>query len=138
MARIYAVLTALLLTLFIAAGCGSDGSSEAKSIMKKQASITENYVNDLKKAANADDMVKAINAYTQGMKELIPDLKEFQKKFPEYRHGKVPEGMEADAKRLEEISAQIPDALMKTASYMLDPKVQQAMHQMGQEMSKLQ
>ena len=46
--------------------------------------------------------------------------------------------MEADARRLEEISAQIPGAMMKTASYMLDPKVQEAMHQMGQEMSKLQ
>ncbi|MCK5684531.1 hypothetical protein KAJ27_10430, partial [bacterium] len=60
MTRIYGILVAVLLTGFIAYGCGSDGSSEVKSIMKNQVSVTEDYVNGLANAKNADDVVNAI------------------------------------------------------------------------------
>ena len=138
MKRVYGILTVVLLTAFMVSGCGSDGSSKAESIIKDQADITENYVNDISSADSSEKVVAAIERYTEGMKKLIPKIKEFQKKYPEYQQGKVPEGVEADAKRLEESSAKIPGAMMKLTAYMMDSKVQLAIQKMGEEMSKLQ
>jgi hypothetical protein len=72
------------------------------------------------------------------MKKLIPELQEFQKNYPEYKHGKMPEGMDADIKRLEAASSKLPGAMMKITAYMMDGEVQAAMEQMSNEMSKLQ
>ncbi|MCG8688156.1 MAG: hypothetical protein MI892_24990 [Desulfobacterales bacterium] len=119
-------------------GCGSDGSSEAGKLIKKQADVTEEYIDGLEKADTADEVAKAITKYTEGMKKLIPSLQEFNKKYPEYQQGKVPEGLEKEAKRLEEISAKLPGAMMKTMSHMMDPKVQAAMEQMGKEMASIE
>lgn len=138
MTRIYGILVTVLLAAFLVTGCSANGSSEAESIIKNQANVTEDYVNGLADAKSADDMVAAIEHYTEGMKKLIPELKEFQKNYPEYQQGKMPEGMEADIKRLEAASAKIPGVMMKMVSYMMDGKVQAAMEQMGQEMSKLE
>ncbi|MEN8212218.1 MAG: hypothetical protein ABFR31_10905 [Thermodesulfobacteriota bacterium] len=137
MTRIYGILAAVLLTVFLVS-CGSNGNKEAKSIIKNQANVTEEYVNGLEKANNAEDVVTVIEHYTEGMKKLIPELQEFQKKYPEYKQGKMPEGMDADIKRLEAASAKLPGAMMKITAYMMDGKVQAAMEQMGNEMSKLQ
>jgi hypothetical protein len=137
MTRIYGILATILLTAFLVSGCSSDGSSEAKSIIKNQVSVTEDYVNGIANAKSSDDVVNAIEHYMVGMKKLIPELKEFQKKYPEYKQGKMPEGMEADVKRLEAAAAKIPGAMMKVNTYMMDGKVQRAMAQMGQEMGKL-
>jgi len=137
MKRIYEILAFLLITAFMVYGCGSDGSSKAESIIKDQVDVTENYINGISSAQSPQDVVEVIERYTEGMKKLIPELKEFQKKYPEYQQGKVPEGLEIDLKRLEEISAKIPGAMMKITSYMMDGKVQSAMKKMGEEMSKL-
>ncbi len=137
MKRSCAVLVAVWFTVLSLSGCGSDSGKQAGSIMNKQAGITEDYVNGLIKAEDADAVVKAVEQYTQGMKTLIPELQQFYKSYPDFQAGKMPKGMEADMKRLEEASARIPEATMKIASYMMDPKVQQAMMQMGNEMSKL-
>ena len=137
MSRIYGIIAAVLLTVFLIS-CGSDGSNEAKSIVKNQASDTENYVNGLTDAKSAEEVVAVIEHYTEGMKKLIPELQAFQKKYPEYKQGKMPDGMEADIKRLEAASAKLPGAMMKITAYMMDGKVQAAMEQMGNEMSKLQ
>ena len=137
MTRIYGVIITLLLSVALIS-CGSDGSKEAGSIIKKQADVTEDYVDNLTNAKNADDVVEAIENYTKGMKQLIPALKKFQEKYPEYKQGKVPNGMEADLKRLEESSAKLPGAMMKLSSYMMKPEVQAAMQNMNTEMSKIQ
>jgi hypothetical protein len=137
MRRNFGILSVVLLIVFLVSGCSSDGSSEAKSIMKTQATVTEDYVNGLADAKSADDVVNVIEHYTDGMKKLIPKLQEFQKNYPDYKQGKLPAGMEEEAKRIEEASAKIPGAMMKVAQYMMDSRVQEAMTRMGNEMEKL-
>ncbi|MDD9302315.1 MAG: hypothetical protein HUK40_08210 [Desulfobacter sp.] len=136
MKQIYQIMAAVCLSAVLVCGCGSDGSSQAKSIIKTQASVTEDYVNGLLDAKNADEVIETIEDYTQGMKKLIPQLREFQEKFPEYQQGKMPKGMEEEMDRLKEASEKIPQAMMKITAYMMDPKVQAAMQQMGEQMSK--
>lgn len=137
MTRISGIIITLLLSVALIS-CGSDGSKEAESIIKNQADVTENYVDNLTIAKNADDVVNAIEQYTQGMEQLIPELKEFREKYPEYKQGNVPAEMEADLKRLEEASEKLPGAMMKLSSYMMKPEVQAAMEKMNTEMSKIQ
>ena len=147
MKRIYGILCVIILTALLASGCGSsDDKSPADStvkkqttsIVKKEANVMEEYVNGLTNAKSSDDVVNTIDNYTKGMKELIPDLMEFQKKYPEFKEGKVPEGMEVDIKKVEEMSAKIPGAMMKLTQYMMDSKVQEAMTRMGEELGKLE
>ena len=137
MTRNYGILFVVFSIFFIVSGCSSDGSSEAKSIIKNQARVTEDYVNGLANAKNADDVVGVIKKYTEEMKKLIPELQQFQKNYPDYKQGKLPAGMEADIKRMEEVSAKIPAAMMKVTQYMMDGRVQEAMTQMGNEMANL-
>lgn len=138
MKKTFGIMIGLLLFVFLVSGCGSDGSKEAGSIIKAQADVTEEYVNSISDAKSADDVVKALENYTEGLKKLVPDLKAFHEKYPEYAQGKVPEGVEVDMKRLEELSGKMSGAMMKMGSYMMDPKVQEAMQKMGEEMSKIQ
>ncbi len=138
MKQFFQLIIVLWLAGVLFLGCGSDGSSEAGKLIKKQADVTEEYIDGLEKADTPDEVAKAITKYTEGMKKLIPSLQEFNKKYPEYQQGKVPEGLEKEAKRLEEISAKLPGAMMKTMSHMMDPKVQAAMEQMGKEMASIE
>jgi len=137
MKRIYGILTTALFFVLLISGCSSDGSSEAESIMNNQVTVTENYVNGLADAKTAEDVIEAIEKYTKDMKKLIPQLQEFQKNHPEYTQEKMTEEMAAGIKRLETASAKIPGAMMKVTQYMMDPKVQAALTQMGEEMDKL-
>ncbi|MCP3940604.1 MAG: hypothetical protein GY710_03870 [Desulfobacteraceae bacterium] len=136
MPRIYRILITVLLSICLVYGCSSDGSSEAKSIIKNQAKMIEDYVSGLVSAKSADDVINTIENYTKSMKKLIPRQKEFQKKYPEYMKGKIPEEMKADIKRIQTASGKIPEAMMKMSQYM-DSRVQAAMAQMGEEMNKL-
>ena len=138
MKRIYRLTMVLLLAGTLFFSCGSSGGDDATAIIKQQADVTEDYINGLEAASDADSVVKVIEKYTQGMKDLIPKLQEFYKNHPDFQQGKVPEGLEKETERLNEIAAKLPGAMMKTASYMMDPKVQKAMQDMGNEMAKIQ
>ena len=133
MKNVFRVLAIILLTAFISLGCGADGSS----VLKKQIDVTENYVNGLANAKSADDVAKTIDTFTEDMKKLMPELIEFEKKYPDYQDGKVPKEIEADVKKMEEVSEKMEGAMMKMMKYMMDPKVQAAMTRMGEEMEKL-
>ena len=137
MNRIYVIFCFAMLSILLAYGCGSEGTREARSIMRKQADITEDYLNDLSNAENADGVVKAIDKYSEGMRELIPELREFNEKYPEYKEGKIPEGLEEEVDRLREASSKIPGAMMKMAKYMMNSSVQEAMTRMSKDMDKL-
>mgnify|MGYP001615852654 FL=1 len=130
------LISTLLLTLF-SVGCGSDSSSEAESLMKKQAVVTESFVEAMTGAGSADAVAGAIETYTRDMKELIPDIRAFQEKYPDYSDDNMPEKAREYARRLQDASAKVPAAMMKTGQYMSDPKVREAMTRLTQDFSNL-
>jgi Zn-finger domain-containing protein len=134
MKRIYGIFVIALLILIPVTGCGSDGSS----VLNKQIEATEKYISGMGNAKSADDVVKTIDNFTEDMKVLLPELLEFEKKYPGYREGKAYEELEADVKKMEEVSAKMSEAMSNMMKYMMDPKVQEAMTRMGEEMSKLE
>lgn len=132
--------TAALTMMLMFSGCGSDAYSGVEDILSDQAELTENYVDGLEKAENADDVVAVINDFSEGMKTLIPKIKSYQEKYPEIwnNDAEIPKKIQAQQERLEAAGEKIQSASMKLVSYMMDPKVQEAMMNMGSEMSRLQ
>lgn len=135
-------LTAVLILAVVAmAGCGSDKYDEAKTLMKDQTAVTEDYVNGLEKAGSAEEVVEVIDKYTDDMKALFPRIKTFHEKYPELSSfsaaGDTPDDVKAEMQRLSEAMGKIRSATMKLMQYMMDPKVQQAFQRMGQELGPL-
>lgn len=131
-----------IMAVFAVAGllifaCGATPGDDAADVIKAHADVTEKFVNNLEKATSAQDVAKFIEAYTADMQELVPQIKSLDEKYSEYKSGEVPKELEKEAERLEELATRMSAAMMKTVSYMMDPAVQKAMENMGNEMSKL-
>ncbi len=117
--------------------CSSDGTSEAKSLMQQQVTVIETYVDGLEKARSAEDMVKTVDRYTADMKKLIPRLKAFHEKYPDYDKDGIPKALEAELQRVEKASDRLPAAMMNSMQYMTDPRVQEAMQRMTEELGAM-
>jgi len=137
--RIFVV--AILLVLSILAACGGDKYADARDIMAEHAQVMEAYITGLESATDAAQCAATIDAYTAGMEKLIPRLKAFQEKYPELvkenNGDPAPAEVEAETKRLEELSTRMPAATMNMMKYMADPQVQAAMQRMTQAMEKM-
>jgi hypothetical protein len=129
-----------ILAMALLAACGSGKYDDAEEIISDQAKITEDYVNGLDQAKSSEDVVDVINEFSDGMKSLIPKIKEYKEKFPELWTGneEVPEKIKAQQKRLEEAGQKVQAATMNLMKYMMDPKVQEALANMGREMGQIQ
>lgn len=121
--------------------CGSDKYGDANELFKDQAKVTEDYVNGLESATDADSVAATINTYTDGMKDLIPRIKAFHEKYPQLKNladnVQVPEELKEATERLNAAGAKVQAATMNMMKYMMDPKVQQAMQRMGKELSAI-
>lgn len=133
-------IVAAVMAVLMLAACGSGEYAGVEDVIKDQADITEAYVTGLEKAKSAEDVAKVINEFTEDMKALIPKIQAFQEKHPAIWQGgdEVPEKIKAQQKRLEEASTKIQGAFMNMMTYMMDPKVQEAMMNMSTELSKLE
>jgi hypothetical protein len=138
MKKFFSILLAILFIGSFINACSSDATSDLESLMKKQASVLEKCVDGMEKAQSSDDMVKAIEAYTAGMKELLPQLQEFQKKYPDYEKGVVPKDLEDEVKRVEQASARFSAAMMNSIRFMMDARVQEAMTRMSEEIGEME
>lgn len=133
------IILAWIIGVIFLAACGSGKYGDAEEIISKQTKISEDFVNGLEQAKNADDMVEAINKFSEEMKPLIPKIKECKEKFPELwaSDGEVPQKIQAQQQHLKEVGKKVKVATMSLVKYMMDPKVQEAMAKMGQEMSQM-
>jgi len=138
---VHTLLVSTLLILLVLTACGGDKYADARDIMAEHAQVMEAYITGLESAADAAQCAATIDAYTAGMEKLIPRLKTFREKYPEMAKGddggETPAEVEAEAKRLEELSARMPAATMNMMKYMMDPQVQAAMQRMTQAMQKM-
>lgn len=135
------LMVSTLLILLVLTACGGDKYADARDIMAEHAQVMEAYITGLESATDAAQCAATIDAYTAGMEQLIPRLKTFREKYPEMAKGndggETPAEVEAEAKRLEELSARMPAATMNMMKYMMDPQVQAAMQRMTQAMQKM-
>jgi hypothetical protein len=133
-------ISGVLVTVGLIAACGSGKYGEIEEILSDQAEITENYVNGLERAENAEDVAAVINNFTADMKKLVPKIKACHETNPEIwtGDGEFPKEVQVQQERLEAANEKVQTATMSLMTYMMDPKVQEAMMNMSIEMSKLQ
>jgi hypothetical protein len=132
----------LVLLLSVVFACGSDAKySDARDLFEDQITVTEDYVNGLEEADSASSVATTINKFTDDMKDLIPRIRAFREKYPEFAamtdKTKMPDELRDTAERLRATSAKVQTATMNMVKYMMDPDVQKAVQRMGKELSAL-
>ncbi len=128
----------LLTCVFLLAGCGGGGAKyeDAKKVSEEVATAAEKYATAMDKASSADDVVKAMDSFTNTMKGLMPKLKEVQKKYPELEgNGELPPELKDVEAKMNSLQEKMTGAMMKTMTYMNDPKVKEAMERMQTAMA---
>jgi|GEM_PF-412889 len=101
--------------------------ADAIPVVEKFVTANEEFVADIDKVTNADELAAALNKATEKMKELAPKMKEIGDKYPEFEQMEnPPEELKPVMDKLNAMMEKLMGAMMKAAPYMQDPKVQEA------------
>ena len=120
------------------AACGADTPEAA---MEDMIVNMETFADKMTAADNADQIVDAIDTFSQGMQDLVPRMKALQEKHPELMdsmgEGKLPKGMEKLEERFKAVTLKIGGATAKMMQFATDPKVQEAAKKFQEAMNAL-
>ncbi len=126
MKKLFLVLMAI--GLIMIGACGK--SNDPKTVLNDFVGIFDNFSTDMGKAASADDVAAALNTTSAKMKEIVPRLKELEKKYPELKNmqsgGKMPEEFKEFEQKISELGPKMMAAMGNAMKYMSDPKVIEA------------
>jgi len=123
--------------LFLVYACGG-GNSDPRSVIKDYINVMENFTTEAEKCNNADDVVAAINKFTEGMKRIAPRIKAMAEKHPELKNlkdGNLPKEYKDLEKKVKELIPRLMGAFGKIAQYASDPKVIEAQKKMQEAMT---
>lgn len=123
-----------VLALVLVTGCGGK-YSDVEKINEEYVGIVEGYIADLDKADDADEVVKAMNSFTDDLEVLWPKMRELADKYPELENEEdLPEELKESQDRAEEVGAKMATSFMKIMKYMDNPDVMAAQERMGKVM----
>jgi len=128
-----------VLVLFLSGmvACGG-GGSDAENVFDEYLGALDGLAGDVEKAANADDVVKALNTFSYKMTALGPKMKKASEEMAKKaQSGKMPKEMEEMAKKSMEVVAKMRTIQEKMAKYATDPKVQAAQKKMMEAMAAM-
>jgi uncharacterized coiled-coil DUF342 family protein len=124
--------------VFILAGCGSAKYGDVKEMMNSQIDVMEKFVSSVEKATSGKEIADAINAYSDDMKKLIPQMNELAKKYPEMKGDEPPAEIKDLVSKMQETSKKFAGALVKVSmKYSRDPEVRKSMRNIGEIMKGL-
>ena len=132
-----AVLLSLVATTFFIGGCG-EKYSDVKKVNEEYVQLIEDYISDLNKATSAKEAAKAINAFSDGMEKVLPEMKKVAQKYPELKNNATPpDELKESQMKAEETGKKMVGAMMKLMPYMRDPEVQKAQKRLSTIMMKM-
>lgn len=124
------LITAVFLLLFGLAVYGGGVYSEVKLLMEKVVLSLEKLTTGLEEAENADDVVAALDNYTNEVLPLGPKMKELIKKYPELKELKdennCPEELKPIMEKIDKLGERMVGGLAIVQEYANDPKVKEA------------
>ncbi len=131
---------ALLLVSVSACNKGGGGKyGDVKKVMNKYIDATEKFATAMEGVKDADGVVKAIEAYTVVAKDLGPQIKGFETKYPEFKDMEnLPEELKPLVDRMQGVATKMMSSMGKIAEYAADPKVQAAQAKLTEAMGSLQ
>ncbi len=131
----YLISTLIFFVIINFTACGNN-YNDAKKTMVKQTLIFENYINSMDKVESADDLIKAINTFSESMNDVIPELNKIAEKYPELAtQSEPPKELKEEYDRIATFSEKISATMMKNMKYLSDPKVQKAIQEQARVMT---
>jgi len=126
----------------ILVGCGGGaGGSDMRAAFEKQIRIMEEFSSAMENAANADQVVAALDRYTREIEKLEPRMKALRQKHPELAEMDGRGGFPEELKDLEEsfgaMAMNMMRAMAKIMQYSRDPAVMEAQQRMLEAAQKL-
>lgn len=137
MKKLLSVLAVGLLVFAYACGGGGD---DPKSLMDDMLKDMEALNEGLNSAETADDIVKALDGYTESLKALAPRVKAMKEKHKDidFKKNEFPEEFKEYEAKFKDIGPKLMAAMMKASKFMQDPKVQEAQKRFGEAMMLMQ
>jgi DNA repair ATPase RecN len=134
---ISAVFTALV--VIVSCGGGAGGKyADFKALLGDELKMMNDFVANIDKAANADDMTRAMDKFNASLKEMAVKIKDLEKKYPELKDlSQDPPELKNELDQLDKVSTELEKVLMKKAQYMVDPKVMKAYEDIAANMGEL-
>jgi hypothetical protein len=122
------VFVCAFLLLMTAAACKGEGKyADFEKAMNKHIEAIEKFAAGIEGAKNADDVVKAIEAYTIMGKDVIPQIKRSIANHPEFNDMKnFPTELKPIYEKVQAAEAKMDGLFSKFRDYFSDPKVKAA------------
>ncbi|MBN2436587.1 MAG: hypothetical protein JXK07_15110 [Spirochaetes bacterium] len=110
------------------------GYAEMANVLNDYTDIQEKYLKDLKNVDSPEDLIKALETYTENMMKIVPMMQELSEKYPELSEVDPPKHIQERLDKIaNEIQEEAPKAVME---YQSDPKVQEAFMKMASVMGQ--
>ncbi len=129
----------ITLLAVLAFSCGGGKYGDVKKLMNEMIGVMDSYSTSIAAAQNADDVVKAMEAFGGAMIKMQPEMEKLNAKYPEMKDKKdeVPEELKETFKKLEASTQKMVEASGPVmVKYMQDPKVMEAAKKMSEAFSK--
>jgi len=140
MRKLLMILVCLGLLISISA-CGG-GDADPKAVLNDYFDVMNDFLTGMEKAESADDVVAAINKFSDGMEDLVPRMKSVQENYPELKNmgsqGKLPEEFKEFEEKFKELMPKMMGISAKLMKFATDPKVMEAQKKLTEAMSALQ
>jgi hypothetical protein len=138
----FVVFACVVLLVLSVAACNKGGGGkygEVKKVFNKYIDATEKFATAMEGVKDADGVVKAIETYTIAAKELGPQIKGFEAKYPEFKNmDNPPEELKPLVDRMQAVATKMMGSMGKIAEFASDPKVQAAQAKLTEAMSAVQ
>jgi hypothetical protein len=133
------VLTAVVFALgTIACGGGGGKYADAKKAIANSNKILEDFFAEFDKADDAKSVAAALNGFVDDMEQVVPELRDLEKKYPEIGGGQsVPEELGEEGKKMMELWGKFGSIMMKIQQFGDDPEVKKAQERLQTVMSGL-
>jgi uncharacterized coiled-coil DUF342 family protein len=129
----------LVVGLFLLAYACGGGGDDPKSVMSDFFKVMDVFFADIEKADNADDIVAAIDKFSEDMQGIAPRMKKVREKYPELKDMKnMPDELKEFEEKIKEIQPKMMGLMGKLMKYTTDPKVQAAQQKMMEAMKALE
>jgi hypothetical protein len=120
----------ILCTLIFIVGfmaCGGGKYGDAKKTIAKSNKIAEDFLGKMDKANNEKQVAAALKGFTKAMKEIVPEMKKMQEKYPDLAKSQnIPTELGEEGKKMMEVWSKMGAVMMKIQQYADDPEVQAA------------
>jgi len=122
--------TVVFFTVVLIAGftaCGGGKYGDAKKVIARSNKMVEGFLTKMEKAESGKEVAAALKAFTKDMKEIAPEMKKLQEKYPDMANSQsVPPELGEEGKKMMEVWSKMGSVMMKIQQYADDADVQAA------------